>query len=117
MRVRGSHARVIAMAVLAAVSRVVAAGDAEAVDRPLPLMEPAIVEYRWTFVAPEWVVEPRNVDVRAVISSTWTKRIDYGTLEFPIEHRAVSYTHLRAHETPEHLVCRLLLEKKKKPIE
>src|SRR5678815_3465979 len=23
---------------------------------------------------------------------------------------AVSYTHLRAHETPEHLVCRLLLE-------
>src|SRR5674536_391012 len=27
---------------------------------------------------------------------------------------AVSYTHLRAHETPEHLVCRLLLENKKK---
>src|SRR5674536_157248 len=26
--------------------------------------------------------------------------------------KAVSYTHLRAHETPEHLVCRLLLEKK-----
>src|SRR5678816_4564673 len=39
-----------------------------------------------------------------------------------LEHRRVnsseigpvSYTHLRAHETPEHLVCRLLLEKKKK---
>src|SRR5678815_5877757 len=29
------------------------------------------------------------------------------------ELRPVSYTHLRAHETPEHLVCRLLLEKKK----
>src|SRR5678815_935883 len=27
-------------------------------------------------------------------------------------HEPVSYTHLRAHETPEHLVCRLLLEKK-----
>src|SRR5674536_23775 len=27
------------------------------------------------------------------------------------EAEAVSYTHLRAHETPEHLVCRLLLEK------
>src|SRR5678815_6048463 len=26
----------------------------------------------------------------------------------------VSYTHLRAHDSPEHLVCRLLLEKKKK---
>src|SRR5665254_12837 len=30
--------------------------------------------------------------------------------------KAVSYTHLRAHETPEHLVCRLLLEKKKTDI-
>eukprot|EP00826_Nyctotherus_ovalis_P032593 TRINITY_DN26260_c0_g1_i2.p4 TRINITY_DN26260_c0_g1~~TRINITY_DN26260_c0_g1_i2.p4 ORF type:complete len:114 (+),score=23.40 TRINITY_DN26260_c0_g1_i2:92-433(+) len=28
--------------------------------------------------------------------------------------QAVSYTHLRAHETSLHLVCRLLLEKKKK---
>eukprot|EP00831_Metopus_contortus_P003333 TRINITY_DN11234_c0_g1_i1.p2 TRINITY_DN11234_c0_g1~~TRINITY_DN11234_c0_g1_i1.p2 ORF type:complete len:117 (-),score=28.72 TRINITY_DN11234_c0_g1_i1:38-388(-) len=27
--------------------------------------------------------------------------------------RSVSYTHLRAHETSLHLVCRLLLEKKK----
>src|SRR5450759_4394384 len=29
-------------------------------------------------------------------------------------HVAVSYTHLRAHETRHDLVCRLLLEKKKK---
>ena len=28
-------------------------------------------------------------------------------------HKAVSYTHLRAHETKANLVCRLLLEKKK----
>eukprot|EP00658_Telonema_sp_P-2_P015305 TRINITY_DN15880_c0_g1_i2.p1 TRINITY_DN15880_c0_g1~~TRINITY_DN15880_c0_g1_i2.p1 ORF type:complete len:170 (-),score=17.65 TRINITY_DN15880_c0_g1_i2:16-525(-) len=37
----------------------------------------------------------------------------------PLNHQSgapVSYTHLRAHETPEHLVCRLLLEKKKKNI-
>eukprot|EP00658_Telonema_sp_P-2_P051384 TRINITY_DN39439_c0_g1_i1.p1 TRINITY_DN39439_c0_g1~~TRINITY_DN39439_c0_g1_i1.p1 ORF type:complete len:335 (+),score=72.64 TRINITY_DN39439_c0_g1_i1:1-1005(+) len=32
----------------------------------------------------------------------------------PLYSQAVSYTHLRAHETPEHLVCRLLLEKKKR---
>eukprot|EP00658_Telonema_sp_P-2_P025671 TRINITY_DN20336_c0_g6_i2.p2 TRINITY_DN20336_c0_g6~~TRINITY_DN20336_c0_g6_i2.p2 ORF type:complete len:122 (+),score=43.09 TRINITY_DN20336_c0_g6_i2:409-774(+) len=32
----------------------------------------------------------------------------------PTDNIPVSYTHLRAHETPEHLVCRLLLEKKKK---
>ena len=30
------------------------------------------------------------------------------------ELMAVSYTHLRAHETDSYLVCRLLLEKKKK---
>ena len=29
----------------------------------------------------------------------------------------VSYTHLRAHETDSYLVCRLLLEKKKKNTE
>src|SRR5678816_2151958 len=32
---------------------------------------------------------------------------------FGLALEPVSYTHLRAHETPEHLVCRLLLEKKK----
>eukprot|EP00658_Telonema_sp_P-2_P065376 TRINITY_DN54629_c0_g1_i3.p1 TRINITY_DN54629_c0_g1~~TRINITY_DN54629_c0_g1_i3.p1 ORF type:complete len:185 (+),score=47.69 TRINITY_DN54629_c0_g1_i3:3-557(+) len=35
-------------------------------------------------------------------------------LAFVVGLVPVSYTHLRAHETPEHLVCRLLLEKKKK---
>src|SRR5680860_1270736 len=34
---------------------------------------------------------------------------------YPRTHtQAVSYTHLRAHETDSYLVCRLLLEKKKK---
>ena len=37
-------------------------------------------------------------------------------LGYDVVEMAVSYTHLRAHETPEHLVCRLLLEKKKKRI-
>src|SRR5674536_397759 len=36
------------------------------------------------------------------------------TRQGSLSQRPVSYTHLRAHETPEHLVCRLLLEKKKK---
>eukprot|EP01017_Pseudomicrothorax_dubius_P030095 TRINITY_DN3717_c0_g1_i6.p1 TRINITY_DN3717_c0_g1~~TRINITY_DN3717_c0_g1_i6.p1 ORF type:complete len:446 (-),score=85.28 TRINITY_DN3717_c0_g1_i6:2-1339(-) len=34
-------------------------------------------------------------------------------IDWIIKQPSVSYTHLRAHETPEHLVCRLLLEKKK----
>ena len=32
----------------------------------------------------------------------------------PLRFLTVSYTHLRAHETDSYLVCRLLLEKKKK---
>ena len=32
-----------------------------------------------------------------------------------VEAEAVSYTHLRAHETRHDLVCRLLLDKKKSP--
>ena len=37
----------------------------------------------------------------------------YTTVSLRSASASVSYTHLRAHETPEHLVCRLLLEKKK----
>src|SRR5664280_3127988 len=36
------------------------------------------------------------------------------TAQFRVFPKAVSYTHLRAHETVLDLVCRLLLEKKKK---
>ena len=50
-----------------------------------------------------------------------TKHGINGELTIPadksISHRSimsVSYTHLRAHETDSYLVCRLLLEKKKK---
>ncbi len=38
----------------------------------------------------------------------------YTDLGGKIPGSPVSYTHLRAHETLRHLVCRLLLEKKKK---
>src|SRR5665647_3886592 len=39
---------------------------------------------------------------------SWLEGTGTGTIN------AVSYTHLRAHETDSYLVCRLLLEKKKK---
>ena len=59
--------------------------------------------------------DPEMITIRARKIS---KRFVCGeTLDLCLENRkifAVSYTHLRAHETPEHLVCRLLLEKKKK---
>ena len=37
----------------------------------------------------------------------------YATFDYNDAYEAVSYTHLRAHETKANLVCRLLLEKKK----
>src|SRR5665213_2210370 len=36
------------------------------------------------------------------------------SISLPPSTKSVSYTHLRAHETGRNLVCRLLLEKKKK---
>src|SRR5674536_247051 len=42
-------------------------------------------------------------DTLLIFSTCMEKPVD------PHPDRPVSYTHLRAHETPEHLVCRLLL--------
>src|SRR5678816_4964277 len=50
------------------------------------------------------VDDPRRSPLVLVARGSCTRRV----------RLPVSYTHLRAHETPEHLVCRLLLEKKKK---
>ena len=45
-----------------------------------------------------------------LINGAWIEGIAFN--EFMDRFNAVSYTHLRAHETDQYLVCRLLLEKK-----
>eukprot|EP00658_Telonema_sp_P-2_P013006 TRINITY_DN14941_c0_g1_i1.p1 TRINITY_DN14941_c0_g1~~TRINITY_DN14941_c0_g1_i1.p1 ORF type:complete len:101 (-),score=24.19 TRINITY_DN14941_c0_g1_i1:67-369(-) len=70
------------------------------VDTPLEPPPLAVVDRG----APSSIARRRSSSAR----STSTLSCPYSAL-IP-----VSYTHLRAHETPEHLVCRLLLEKKKK---
>ena len=40
----------------------------------------------------------------------------FNTTGIPDSIEAVSYTHLRAHETDSYLVCRLLLEKTRVPV-
>ena len=57
-------------------------------------------------------VHPRVPVIMGGYSATFFHR---ELMDYPqVDYVPVSYTHLRAHETPEHLVCRLLLEKKKK---
>src|SRR5678816_3449204 len=55
------------------------------------------------------------VDLRNKIVLLWSAKAgSVFAIKWMFKHMGpVSYTHLRAHETPEHLVCRLLLEKKK----
>ena len=55
-------------------------------------------------------LENNNLNgAKSLLNKCTEKFIDFDGLQ-----RAVSYTHLRAHETSQDLVCRLLLEKKKK---
>ena len=50
-----------------------------------------------------------NTDLRNLNPSFNPRKLNP---EFRTDQKAVSYTHLRAHETKANLVCRLLLEKK-----
>eukprot|EP00658_Telonema_sp_P-2_P062300 TRINITY_DN50967_c0_g1_i1.p1 TRINITY_DN50967_c0_g1~~TRINITY_DN50967_c0_g1_i1.p1 ORF type:complete len:122 (-),score=37.69 TRINITY_DN50967_c0_g1_i1:25-390(-) len=59
-------------------------------------------------------VELTRISVEDELNSSSTNVANcFCSLDSNIANLPVSYTHLRAHETPEHLVCRLLLEKKK----
>eukprot|EP00658_Telonema_sp_P-2_P045400 TRINITY_DN3335_c0_g2_i1.p1 TRINITY_DN3335_c0_g2~~TRINITY_DN3335_c0_g2_i1.p1 ORF type:complete len:738 (+),score=207.06 TRINITY_DN3335_c0_g2_i1:307-2520(+) len=59
--------------------------------------------------------EATHSELTALCDQELMSGTDEATLdEVLLRVATVSYTHLRAHETPEHLVCRLLLEKKKK---
>eukprot|EP00658_Telonema_sp_P-2_P081486 TRINITY_DN8363_c0_g1_i1.p1 TRINITY_DN8363_c0_g1~~TRINITY_DN8363_c0_g1_i1.p1 ORF type:complete len:354 (-),score=82.49 TRINITY_DN8363_c0_g1_i1:92-1153(-) len=73
----------------------------------LPEDKAAGIRARWRREFPSKLADPNRGDAERVCLSDQT-------LALKNSAKAVSYTHLRAHETPEHLVCRLLLEKKKK---
>ena len=89
MRARVVDVLLIAALLLTTASDALASDQALPASRPLPYLEPAIVEYYWTFAAPEWVIEPHRIDVRAIDPATRRKRIDFNTLEFPFERRAI----------------------------
>ena len=57
------------------------------------------------------LLKQSDYDLRLLIDG-----LEVGSSGFAEYRAAVSYTHLRAHETRHDLVCRLLLEKKKKNV-
>ena len=62
-------------------------------------------------------IEQRAPDkIEALLRSVGNEDLVRGYRDAAAGHPAVSYTHLRAHETVLDLVCRLLLEKKKIPL-
>eukprot|EP00656_Telonema_subtile_P008643 TRINITY_DN14034_c0_g1_i1.p1 TRINITY_DN14034_c0_g1~~TRINITY_DN14034_c0_g1_i1.p1 ORF type:complete len:533 (+),score=127.41 TRINITY_DN14034_c0_g1_i1:96-1694(+) len=69
---------------------------------------PEEIAYSTEPVAAEVQAEVRLLEVAELLSE-----LDFSEL-LPLQIRPVSYTHLRAHETVLDLVCRLLLEKKKR---
>lgn len=64
-------------------------GAQESAPERLPLLQPAVVEYRWTFVTPHWVVESRTVDTRAYSPALRARRIDHGVLDVETKLRKV----------------------------
>src|SRR5665648_1181560 len=80
-------------------------------------------DVRWWFTSPSYL-NKFTINAMRASNSFYLKDFKYGidsnrTLERLIKSpfaftAPVSYTHLRAHETRHDIVCRLLLEKKKK---
>ena len=65
------------------------AGAGELPQR-LPLIETTIVEYRWVFLAPEWVVERQVVGAHVYAPAWKARQVDFPSLEFTSERRKVA---------------------------
>jgi hypothetical protein len=84
-RVRVALATALVLSMNAVVAQDVAAPPP---DRLSPI-EPAIVEYRWVFLVPHWVVETRTYASHVHAPTFEPRRVDYPSLEFTTEHRKI----------------------------
>lgn len=78
--------RVLACVVALAAPMRASAGPAPEQWAPLA---PAVVEYRWTFLAPAWVVEARTIETRVYAPEWRSKRVDYALPGARTERRRV----------------------------
>eukprot|EP00657_Telonema_sp_P-1_P003734 TRINITY_DN18786_c0_g1_i3.p1 TRINITY_DN18786_c0_g1~~TRINITY_DN18786_c0_g1_i3.p1 ORF type:complete len:215 (-),score=68.17 TRINITY_DN18786_c0_g1_i3:89-733(-) len=72
----------------------------------------------WFVARPEivsLVIQFINAVMVVLVAFKYVRKTEQVGVGFLVQTFPVSYTHLRAHETVLDLVCRLLLEKKKKP--
>ncbi len=65
-------------------------------------------------IAIDWTALLMGAAAGFVLSALFFVGLAFGMRQALRRESPVSYTHFRAHETPEHLVCRLLFEKKNK---
>eukprot|EP00658_Telonema_sp_P-2_P037777 TRINITY_DN27158_c0_g1_i1.p1 TRINITY_DN27158_c0_g1~~TRINITY_DN27158_c0_g1_i1.p1 ORF type:complete len:345 (+),score=63.67 TRINITY_DN27158_c0_g1_i1:164-1198(+) len=89
----------------------------EAMRRSLPIDSTQAMRKRTRAGMGHCQADPENYDCECRVAEIMAREAKIpvaavGRRPWPAT-TTVSYTHLRAHETPEHLVCRLLLEKKK----
>ena len=81
-------------------------------------IEPEEINYKtFEVTAPYYILRPENIESAFYLyrKTKNPKYLEMGKTFFD-SIEAVSYTHLRAHETVLDLVCRLLLEKKKENV-
>jgi hypothetical protein len=62
----------------------------EALPDRLPLIQTKIVEYRWTFLVPEWVIEPSTVSARVYAPALHPQRIEFALPEWTSERRKIA---------------------------
>jgi len=62
----------------------------EALPDRLPLIQTTVVEYRWTFLVPEWVIEPSTVSARVYAPALHPQRIEFALPEWTSERRKIA---------------------------
>jgi len=84
------HRRIVASIALTAATSASAVRADDTQPAPLAPLQPTIVEYRWTFLVPEWVSDSRIVETTANVPQWRSRRVEFGSLEFTTTRRRIA---------------------------